>query len=54
MIVTVKFELPDSAASDLQEMKRDGALNDLAECLATWTGRRVIGVEFGEGTVPEK
>lgn len=46
MIVTVKFEVPDSDASDLQEMERDGALEDLAECLATWNGRRVVSAVF--------
>lgn len=48
MIVTVKFEVPDSDASDLQEMERDGALDDLAECLATWRDGRVLGVEFSD------
>lgn len=43
-IVTVKFEIADTDMSDLQDMERDGALDDLAECLATLEGRRVVGV----------
>lgn len=47
-IVTVKFEVPDHFVSDLQDMERDGALDDLAEILATLQGRRVVGVVFTE------
>lgn len=38
-IVTITYEVPLEVASDLQEMERDGALDDLAECLATLEGR---------------
>lgn len=47
-IVTIRFEVPDNNLSDLQEMERDGALDDLAECLATLQGRRVISAGFSD------
>ena len=47
-IVTIKFEVPESDASDLQNMEREGALDDLAEVLATLEGRRVVGVIFSD------
>ena len=47
-IVTIRFEVPDTNLSDLQEMERDGALDDLAECLATLNGRRVVSAVFSD------
>jgi hypothetical protein len=47
-IVTIKFEIPENFVSDLQDMERDGALDDVAECLATLEGRHVLGVVFGD------
>ena len=44
--VTVTFEVPDEFVADLQEMEQDRALDNLAECLATLQGRRVIEVGF--------
>lgn len=44
--ITMKFEVPESDLSDLQDMERDGALDDLAEVLATLKGRRIVGVKF--------
>lgn len=44
--MTITFEFCDYFLSDLQQMERDGALDALAECLATLEGRRVVGVEF--------
>lgn len=46
--VTMQFEVPDDFISDLQQIERDGALNALAECLATLEGRRVVGVECSD------
>jgi hypothetical protein len=47
-IVTIKFEVPEDHLPDLREMERDGALDNLAECLATLQGRRVVGVNFSD------
>ena len=47
-IVTIKFEVPKEFVSDLQQMNRDGAVDALAECLATLEGRRVLGVVFSD------
>ena len=47
-ILTIKFEVPDSHIPDLRDLKRDGALDDLAECVATLEGRRVVGVIFSD------
>lgn len=47
-VVTISFEVPDSDVSDLQEMERDDALDDLGECLGTLDGRRVLGVQFSD------
>jgi hypothetical protein len=45
--VTIKFEVANSDVPNLQVMERDGALDDLVECLATLQGRRVLEVLFG-------
>jgi hypothetical protein len=45
-IVTIEFEVSATDFSDLQDMHRDGALDDLAECLATLKDRRVVEVIF--------
>ena len=47
-IVTIKFEVLESDVADLQDMARDGALDNLAEVLATLTGRRVVDVNFSD------
>jgi len=47
-IVTVKFEVGENFVSDLQDMERDGSLDDLVECLATLEGRRVVRVIFSD------
>ena len=47
-IITIKFEVPQSDVSELKEMDSDGALDDLAECLATLNGRRVISAVFSD------
>lgn len=46
--VTITFEFSDYFLSDLQQMKRDGALDAVAECLATLEGRPVLGVHFSD------
>ena len=47
-IVTIEFEVSASDVPDLQDMQRDGALKDLAECLATLKDRRVVKVIFSD------
>jgi hypothetical protein len=47
-IVTIEFEVSAGDVSALEEMQRDGALGDLAECVATLKGRRVVNVIFSD------
>jgi hypothetical protein len=47
-IVTIEFEVSARDVSDLQDMQRDGALDDLVECLATLKDRRVVGVAISD------
>ena len=47
-IVTINFEVPEDNVPSLQEMERDGALDDLAECVALMVDGRAVGVVFSD------